>query len=80
MAAVALADGAGAVTAAITELAKSSRGAHEPRRFWTAWDRGTATAADLLDPSWDFWGATGVPLEELRRDDAVPPLDPALAA
>ena len=43
-------------------------------------DRGAATAADLLDPSWDFWGATGVPLDELRRAYSVLPLDPALAA
>jgi len=64
----------------ITDVAGSFRGAYEPRRFWAAWDRGAATAADLLDPSWDFWGATGVPLDELRRAYSVLPLDPALAA
>ncbi|HSI31067.1 MAG TPA: hypothetical protein VK951_07045 [Miltoncostaeaceae bacterium] len=64
----------------ITDVAGSFRGAYEPRRFWTAWDRGAATAVDLLDPSWDFWGAAGVPLDELRRAYSVPPLDPALAA
>ena len=64
----------------ITDVAGSFRGAYEPRRFWTAWDRGAATAADLLDPSWDFWSATGVPLDELRRAYSVPRLDPALAA
>jgi hypothetical protein len=64
----------------ITDVAGSFRGAYEPRRFWTAWDRGAAASADLLDPSWDFWGATGIPLEDLRRACHVPPLDPALAA
>jgi hypothetical protein len=65
---------------ALTDLAGSFRGAYEPRRFWTAWDRGAATTTDLLDPAWDFWGATDVPLGELRAAYAVPPLDPALAA
>ena len=64
----------------ITDVAGSFRGAYEPRRFWTAWDRGAATGADLLDGAWDFWGATTVPLEDLRRAYSVPPLDPALAA
>lgn len=64
----------------LTELAGSFRGAFEPRRFWTAWDRGTATSGDLLDPSWDFWAATAVPLDELRAELSVPPLDPALTA
>jgi hypothetical protein len=61
-------------------IAGSFRGAYEPRRFWTAWDRGAAPSADLLDPAWDFWGATAVPLDELRAAYAVPPLEPALAA
>ena len=64
----------------LTELAGSFRGAFEPRRFWTAWDRGAAARVDLLDPAWDFWGAAAVPLQELRAAYAVPPLDPALAA
>jgi hypothetical protein len=64
----------------ITDVAGSFRCAYEPRRFWTAWDRGAATSADLLDPAWDFWGAVAVPLDELRSAYAVPPLDRALAA
>ncbi|MDN5859833.1 MAG: hypothetical protein L0H84_14545 [Pseudonocardia sp.] len=64
----------------LNEIARSSTGAFEPRRFWTAWDRGAATTVDVLDPGWDFWAATPVPLEELRRAYAVPAVDPALLA
>lgn len=63
----------------LTPVAGSFRGAYEPRRFWTAWDRGTQASVDLLDPGWDFWGVTDVPLAELRDQYAVPPVDPDLA-
>ena len=62
----------------ITDVAGSFRGAHQAPALL---DRlGPPPAADpCLDPSWDFWGATGVP-SRLRRGHSVPPLDPALAA
>lgn len=62
----------------LNELAKTFRGAYEPRRFWTAWDRGAATTVDVVAADWDFWGATEVPLEELRAAYGVPPADPDL--
>jgi hypothetical protein len=65
---------------ALNEIAGSRRGAFEPRKFWTAWDRGAATRVDVLDPGWDFWAATEWPLEELRREHGVAPVDPALRA
>lgn len=58
----------------LNEIAQSFRGAYEPRRFWTAWDRGAATTVDVVDAGWDFWGATEVPLEELRAEYGVPPV------
>ena len=60
---------------ALNEIAGSRHGAFEPRKFWTAWDRGAATSIDVLDPGWDFWAATQWPLEELRREHGVSPVD-----
>ncbi len=65
---------------ALNEIAGSRRGAFEPRKFWTAWDRGAATSIDVLDPGWDFWAATQWPLQELRREHGVSPVGPALVA
>ena len=65
---------------ALNKIAGSWRGAFEPRKFWTAWDRGAATSIDVLDPGWDFWVATEWPLQELRREHGVSPADPALLA
>jgi hypothetical protein len=65
---------------ALNEIAGSWRGAFEPRKFWTAWDRGAATSVDVLDPRWDFWAATEWPLEDLRREHGVSPVDPTLVA
>lgn len=64
----------------LNEIANSAHGAFEPRHFWTAWQRGAATAVDVVAPEWDFWGATTVPLEELRADYGVPPVEPGLLA
>jgi hypothetical protein len=64
----------------LNEIAKTFRGAYEPRRFWIAWDRGAATTVDVVDPDWDFWAATEVPLDELRAAYGVPPVEPELLA
>jgi hypothetical protein len=64
----------------LNELANSAEGAFEPRHFWTAWERGAATTVDVVAPDWDFWAATPVPLEELRREYGVPPVEPGLLA
>lgn len=64
----------------LNEIANSSHGAFEPRHFWTAWQRGAATTVDVVAPDWDFWAATPVPLEELRREYGVPPVEPELLA
>lgn len=60
---------------ALNEIAGSYTGAFEPRRFWTAWDRGAAATVDIVDETWDFWAATDVPLEELRSSYGIPPAD-----
>lgn len=64
----------------LTEVAGSYRGAMVPEKFWTAWDRGAATSVDVVDAGWDFWAATEVPLEELRDEYGVRPVDEALLA
>jgi hypothetical protein len=64
----------------LNELANSAHGAFEPRHFWTAWQRGAATTVDVVAADWDFWGATPVPLEELRAEYGVPPVAPELLA
>lgn len=65
------------------ELAKfsgSTTGSLQPRKFWVAWERGDATAGDLLARRWDFWSHVHEPLADVRGAVAVPPLDPADAA
>jgi hypothetical protein len=64
----------------LNDIANSTTGVFEPRHFWTAWERGAATTVDVVDPGWDFWGATTVPLEELRAAYGVPTADPAMLA
>lgn len=64
----------------LNDIANSSHGAFEPRHFWTAWERGAATTVDVVAPDWDFWSATPVPLEELRAEYGVPPIEPELLA
>ncbi len=65
---------------ALNDIAGSWRGAFEPQKFWTAWDRGAATTVDVLDPGWDFWSAVRAPLTELRHAQGVPPIQPDLVA
>jgi hypothetical protein len=64
----------------LNDIANSTTGVFEPRHFWTAWERGSATTVDVVDAGWDFWGATTVPLEELRDAYGVLPVDPAMLA
>ncbi len=64
----------------LNEIAKSHTGAFDPRRFWTAWDRGAATTVDVVDEGWDFWAATETPLDELRADYGVTPVEDELLA
>lgn len=64
----------------LNDIADSTTGVFEPRHFWTAWERGAATTVDVVAADWDFWGATTVPLEELRAAYGVPPADPAMLA
>jgi hypothetical protein len=64
----------------LNDIANSSHGAFEPRHFWTAWERGAATTVDVVAADWDFWAATPVSLEELRRQYGVPPVEPELLA
>jgi hypothetical protein len=56
----------------LNSIANSLTGYFEPRVFWTAWDRGAATTVDVIANDWDFWGATTVPLAELREAYGVP--------
>jgi hypothetical protein len=61
-------------------LVASDRGGYEPKKFWTAWDRGESMKVDLLAEDWDFWAATEVPLDDLRHDYGLPPAEEALLA
>jgi tellurite resistance protein len=64
----------------LNDIANSTTGVFEPRHFWTAWERGAATTVDVVAADWDFWGATTVPLEELRTAYGVPPVDSTMLA
>ena len=52
----------------------------DPRKLFVAWERGAAMAVDVYDPAWDFWEHVPRPLDELRAEYAIAPLDPADAA
>jgi hypothetical protein len=65
---------------AMNDIASVRSQAFEPQSFWTAWERGAATTGDIFDPAWDFWSATGTPLEELRRAHNVVRVEPSLVA
>lgn len=64
----------------LSTVAGSYRGAMEPRKFWTAWDRGAATTVDVVADGWDFWSATEVPLDDLRHEYRVKPVEAELLA
>lgn len=51
----------------------------DPAKYWTAWARGGEIAVDLASDDFDFWVWAERDLEDLRRELAVPPLDPAMA-
>jgi hypothetical protein len=55
-------------------------GALDPEKFLVAWQRGEATTFDVLDPTWDFWAAAEIDLDELRGRYGITPLEPADAA
>lgn len=64
----------------VTRLAGSYRGALDPAKLWVAWDRGLKTEGDTFGQAFDFWALIDKPLDELRDDFGVPPLDPRYAA
>ncbi|MDO8187136.1 hypothetical protein Q5424_07365 [Conexibacter sp. JD483] len=64
----------------LNDIAGAATGYFEPRRFWTAWDRGAAMSTDIVAADWDFWGATEVGLDELRAQYDLPPAAAELLA
>ena len=64
----------------LNDIANSTIGVFEPAHFWTAWERGSQVTTDVVAADWDFWAATPVPLDELRAQYNVPPIDPAMLA
>ncbi|MDO8213246.1 hypothetical protein [Conexibacter sp. CPCC 206217] len=64
----------------LNDIAGASTGAFEPRRFWTAWDRGAAMTTDIVAAEWDFWAATEIDLGELRAACSLPPVADELLA
>jgi hypothetical protein len=52
---------------ALNEVAGAAKGALDPHAFWHAWARGETVTVDLFGPCWDFWAATGEPIDALRR-------------
>jgi hypothetical protein len=64
----------------LNELAGSYPGALDPAKFWVTWDRGLRTAADTFAADFVFWEHVEEPLDDLRREFNVAPLDPVHAA
>ena len=52
----------------LNEVAGAAKGALDPEEFWRAWARGERTTVDLFGQSWDFWAATGRPIDAVRAD------------
>jgi hypothetical protein len=63
----------------LVKFAGSMTHALTPDAFWNAWARGNATTTDTFDAAWDFWAVAPRPLDEVRRDYGIAPLDPALS-
>jgi ubiquinone biosynthesis protein Coq4 len=55
-------------------------GGLDPEKFWVAWTRGGEVTTDTFARDWDFWHEVERPLEQVRADYHVPPLDPGHAA
>jgi tellurite resistance protein len=53
---------------ALNEVAGAARGALDPQEFWRAWARGERVTIDLFDPTWKFWPAAQLHLEDVRKD------------
>jgi hypothetical protein len=64
----------------LNDIAGAATGWFEPRRFWTAWDRGAAMSTDIVAADWDFWAATEADLDELRAQYDLPPVAAELLA
>lgn len=64
----------------LNDVVDPHTGSYDPRKFWTAWERGSAMKVDIVAADWDFWVATETPLEELRQRYGVPPIDESLLA
>jgi hypothetical protein len=64
----------------MNKIAQVQSGWFEPRKFWTAWDRGAATTTDVFEDPWQFWSHVEAPLADLRHDYGIPPVEPALVA
>lgn len=64
----------------LNKIAGGSKGAFDPAKFYIALDRGTQTRFDIFGAKFDLWTAAPVPVEELRVQYGIPPLDPRFAA
>jgi hypothetical protein len=64
----------------LVHFAGKFSGGLDPEKFWVAWDRGSDVTTDVFARTWDFWAQVERPLEALRTEYAVPPLDPRYAA
>ena len=64
----------------LVHLAGSTTGQLDPEKFWFAWERGSEVTTDVFADTWDLWAAASEPLDNLRAEYHVPPLDSAHAA
>jgi hypothetical protein len=64
----------------LVEFTGKFTGGLDPEKFWVAWTRGSELTTDTFARDWDFWHEVERPLEQVRADYHVPPLDPRDAA
>lgn len=64
----------------LVKFAGKFTGGLDPEKFFVAWTRGSELTTDTFAPGWDFWREAERPLDDVRADHHVPPLEARFAA
>lgn len=62
------------------DVAGATTGALDPEKLWVAWRRGADCTLDTFGRDWDFWANVERPLDEVRDQGRIAPLEARYAA
>lgn len=62
------------------DVAGSTTGALDPDKLWVAWRRGADCALDTFGRDWDFWAQAERPIDDIRSEGGIAPLEERYAA